>query len=99
MEGVSTTGGKGIQFHVGCLHLWDAERYVPVILPRASDDAASASSSPRTLTGEVRKVEARTGHGTIDALHRGCWLPNPDGIGQEASGAASVTNSSVFVLR
>ena len=29
MEGVSTTGGKGIQFHVGCLHIWDAERCVP----------------------------------------------------------------------
>jgi len=29
MEGVSTTGGKGIQFHVGCLHLWDAERHAP----------------------------------------------------------------------
>jgi hypothetical protein len=29
MEGVSTTGGKGIQFHVACLHLWDAERGAP----------------------------------------------------------------------
>ena len=29
MEGVSTTGGKGIQFHVGCLHIWDALRCVP----------------------------------------------------------------------
>jgi hypothetical protein len=29
MEGVSTTGGKGIQFHVGCLHLWDSERCAP----------------------------------------------------------------------
>ena len=29
MEGVSTTGGKDIQFHVGCLHMWDAERCVP----------------------------------------------------------------------
>ena len=69
-----------------------------VILPRASGGAASASSSPRTVTGEARKVEPRTGQGTIDALHRGCWLPNPDGIGQEASGSASVTNSSLFVL-
>ena len=29
MEGVSTTGGLGIQFHVGCLHIWDAERSAP----------------------------------------------------------------------
>jgi hypothetical protein len=30
MEGVSTTpGGVGIQFHVGCLHLWDSERQAP----------------------------------------------------------------------
>jgi hypothetical protein len=29
MEGVSTTGGKGIQFHVGCFHMWDAERCAP----------------------------------------------------------------------
>jgi hypothetical protein len=29
MEGISTTGGKGIQLHVGCLHLWDAERRAP----------------------------------------------------------------------
>jgi hypothetical protein len=29
MEGVSTTGGLGIQFHVGCLHMWDAERCAP----------------------------------------------------------------------
>ena len=29
MEGVSTTGGKGIQFHVGCFHLWDDERCAP----------------------------------------------------------------------
>ena len=27
MEGISTTGGKGIQFHVGCFHLWDEERW------------------------------------------------------------------------
>lgn len=26
MEDVSTTRGKGIQFHVGCPHLWDAEQ-------------------------------------------------------------------------
>jgi hypothetical protein len=29
MEGVSTTGGKGIQFHVACFHLWDEERCAP----------------------------------------------------------------------
>jgi hypothetical protein len=29
MEGVSATGGKGIQFHVGCLHVWDSERCAP----------------------------------------------------------------------
>lgn len=29
MEGVSATGGKGIQFHVGCFHMWDAERCAP----------------------------------------------------------------------
>jgi hypothetical protein len=29
MEGVSTTGGKGIQFHVGRFHLWDEERCAP----------------------------------------------------------------------
>jgi hypothetical protein len=29
MEGISTTGGLGIQFHVGCLHIWDAERCAP----------------------------------------------------------------------
>ena len=26
MEGISTTGGKGIQFHIRCLDLWDEER-------------------------------------------------------------------------
>jgi len=26
MEEVCTTGGKGIQFHVPCFHLWDEER-------------------------------------------------------------------------
>jgi hypothetical protein len=26
MEGVSTTGGKGIQFHVACFYLWEVER-------------------------------------------------------------------------
>jgi hypothetical protein len=31
MEGVSTTGGKGIQFHVGCLHIWDA--YLAEVTP------------------------------------------------------------------
>jgi len=70
-----------------------------VIRPGASGGAASASSSPRTVTSEARKVEPRTGQGTIDALHRGGWFPSPDGIGQKASGAASITNSSVFVLR
>jgi hypothetical protein len=30
MEGVSTTtGGPGIQFHVLCFQLWDAERQAP----------------------------------------------------------------------
>ena len=29
MEGVSVTGGRGIQFHVACFHLWDEERRVP----------------------------------------------------------------------
>ena len=30
MEGISIASeGKGIQFHVRCLHLWDAERQVP----------------------------------------------------------------------
>ena len=39
MEGVSTTGGLGIQFHVGCLHIWDAERCAPGRLkPTASDE-------------------------------------------------------------
>jgi len=33
MEGVSTTGGKGIQFHVGCFHMWDAERRASPELP------------------------------------------------------------------
>jgi hypothetical protein len=28
-ERISTTGGKGIQFHVGCFHLWDEERCAP----------------------------------------------------------------------
>lgn len=29
MEGISTTGGQGIQFHVACFHLWDEERRAP----------------------------------------------------------------------
>jgi hypothetical protein len=30
MEGISTTeGGPGIQFHVQCFQLWDAERQAP----------------------------------------------------------------------
>jgi hypothetical protein len=29
MEGISTTGGAGIQFHVMCFQIWDAERQVP----------------------------------------------------------------------
>ena len=29
MEGVSTTGGAGIQFHVMCFQIWDAERLAP----------------------------------------------------------------------
>jgi len=29
MEGVSMTGGAGIQFHVMCFQIWDAERLAP----------------------------------------------------------------------
>ena len=29
MEGVSTTAGAGIQFHVMCFQIWDAERLAP----------------------------------------------------------------------
>lgn len=30
MEGISTTGGAGIQFHVLCFQIWDSERQAPV---------------------------------------------------------------------
>lgn len=29
MEGISTITNQGIQFHVECFYLWDAERFVP----------------------------------------------------------------------
>jgi hypothetical protein len=41
MEGVSTTGGLGIQFHVGCLHMWEAERCVP-----GRDDTSAPDKLP-----------------------------------------------------
>lgn len=39
MEGVSVTGGQGIQFHVACFHLWDEERCVPGRDAPSSGDA------------------------------------------------------------
>ena len=47
MEGVSTTGGLGIQFHVGCFHMWDAERSAP-----GRDDADGAHELPTYGRGE-----------------------------------------------
>ena len=47
MEGVSTTGGKGIQFHVGCFHMWDAERSAP-----GRDDTGGAHELPTYGRGE-----------------------------------------------
>lgn len=29
MEGISSTGGSGVQLHVRCFQVWDAERQVP----------------------------------------------------------------------
>lgn len=47
MEGVSTTGGKGIQFHVGCLHMWDSERQAP-----GRGDPAASDPLPTYGPGE-----------------------------------------------
>ena len=47
MEGVSTTGGLGIQFHVGCLHLWDAENCAP-----GRDDTSAPDKLPTYGRGE-----------------------------------------------
>jgi hypothetical protein len=48
MEGVSsTTGGKGIQFHVACLRLWDAERRAP-----GRDDTSAPDELPTYGRGE-----------------------------------------------
>src|SRR6202045_3437135 len=47
MEGISTTGGLGIQFHVGCLHMWDAERQAP-----GRGDPAASDALPTYGPGE-----------------------------------------------
>jgi hypothetical protein len=72
MEGVSAeTGGKGIQFHVGCLHLWDSERWAPgrdaQMEPCAVPDPLCAVCGKAILSGE-----GRYRHGAELSVHREC---------------------------
>jgi hypothetical protein len=45
--GVSTTGGLGIQFHVGSFHLWDEEPCAP-----GRDDTSAPAKLPTYGRGE-----------------------------------------------
>ena len=89
MEGVSTeTGGKGIQFHVGCLHLWDSERCAPgrdAASPEPQHTSASSKGGlaqmepcavPDPLCAVCAKAilsgEGRYRHGAELSVHREC---------------------------